>query len=102
MEEFYTKRITYLLEDLRKTLVTAICYYLEQGRPLQGAITVGDTLIDDVRTVFDDRGHTSMSDTVLNVRVIDEDGPSYEREIPLDKADNTLLLPLWKRLRQSN
>ena len=99
MEKFYETRIKYLLDDLRKTLVTAICYYLDQERPIRATLVNGNAQLTGIEHVIDDRDHTDIRKTMLLIRSEDPDGLIYEKKVPLDKAEIEWLYPIYEELK---
>jgi len=99
MEQFYRTRIKYLLDDLKKTLVTAICYFLDQERPLRTTLVNGNEQLTGIEHVTDNRDHTDIRKTMLLIRSEDPDGLVYEKKVPLDKAEIEWLYPLYNELK---
>jgi len=99
MEDIYFKQIQDLYKQLRKTLVTAICRYLEEGAEIKRHVKSGNEMLTYVEPSFNSRGHVVPSETILFFKDPDDEACILDpKPISLDKVSADWLIITYETL----
>ena len=105
MEKYYLELIRKHYTDLRSSLITAICYYLEKDVQLSGEICKGDesaiNKIIEIEPAFNSREHVIGRKTVVTFETTDSDGLFYRHQKYLSDLSVEWLIAIYERLSKN-
>lgn len=102
MLNYYKSLINKSYQELRKALITTICYLIgDENKEVQTTLSVGNEVLEDMTPVFFNGNMVSSIETIITV-TYSEDFLQYQKEYNLENAPIEWLKAIYENLSGSS